>query len=222
MGPCGDSGPAPLSSHTLPVSVLSLGRRQFSALPAVEEFCFYWCRLLSPRGSFLLLGAVGLCLAVERDGFCFYPYPSGPGSKRPCCPSLSGLRLLLQYRRVVGERGRVSICPPCLCSGEGLSHLFCSLFFAGALMKTYKYVQTLPVSGAPRYSTLIYQPTPALYEFLKILADFFLRASHALSNMKQFLGLLCPWKGLSLFGIQLPWLLCDHSSLMSRRKLTIL
>lgn len=40
-------------------------------------------------------------------------------------------------------------------------------------MKTYRYVQTLPVSGAPCYSTVIYQLTPALYEFLKILADFF-------------------------------------------------
>lgn len=34
------------------VSVLSLVRRQFSApLPVVVKFCFYWCRLLSPRGS---------------------------------------------------------------------------------------------------------------------------------------------------------------------------
>lgn len=45
---------------------------------------------------------------------------------------------------------------------------------------------------------------------------------HALSNVKQFLGLVCPWKGLSLSGMQLLWLLCDHCSLMDRRKLKIL
>lgn len=99
----------------------------FCSLLVVIEFCFYWCRLLNPRGSSTLWGSRSLPGCRERWIFLL-PRPQWCWRKRACCPSLSGLRLLLQYERVVGERGRVSICPPMSVPWRGALSLVLPVF----------------------------------------------------------------------------------------------
>lgn len=47
--------------------------------PGGSRAVLVWCRLRSPRGPSTL---VELCLAVQVNGFCFYPSPSSPRRER--------------------------------------------------------------------------------------------------------------------------------------------
>lgn len=75
--------------------------------PGGSRALLVWCRLRSPRGPSTL---VDIWLAVQVDGFCFYPSPSSSRRERACCPCPSGLGFC-HMRRWWGSRQSFTLSP---------------------------------------------------------------------------------------------------------------